>query len=540
MSIITKDLILSSDKIKKKLDLFNVIADVLFKKKFITDKKKLIKDLQYRENIGSTAFENGLMIPHCRTDSVKETKLVIVKFPDREFNSIDKKKTNFAVCILVPKSLEKEHLSILSKISSIFSTSKSLEAFKKLSIDNKVKKIINVTKAKKEKKNENKVIKYDFVAVTSCAAGIAHTYMARDGLLEAAEKLGLKAKVETRGAITENSLTDSDIDAANFVIIAADVDIPQTRFSGKKLYITDTNDAIRDSEKVISKAKESQIFYGKAQKLGKLTIGGKDKKKRRVLGKAVMSALSFMIPIVIAGGILMSIPNALAAGGNTHGGTWHFPNKFVEALWQFGHIGLILMVPIFAMFLAFKIGGKPAMPASLIGGFFINDGSLMGKYSLFDLPKTMGGAASAGFLGGLLVGIFVGYLVKAMQWIKWHRYVKPVSNLMIVPILSSFITFLFVVYVIGSPMTWVMAQLYNGLAAINGSGMGVSVGIGILFAMLMSIDLGGPINKTTLTVATIIFADTYTKWKSKFYSSNSCSSSNISSSIRNVISYYNF
>ncbi|CAM9112660.1 PTS fructose transporter subunit IIABC [Mycoplasma todarodis] len=512
--IISEELIVSSKSINSKKDLFKLIANTMKKNKLTTDVEGLTKDLEERESLGSTAFENGLMIPHCRTKHINETKLVIVKFNDNNFDSIDSKETNFAVAILVPEIAEKEHLVILSKLSRVFSTKEKLEQFKK---NTKKEKVAVVTSAiNEEEVQDKKVDKYDFVAVTSCAAGIAHTYMARDGLVDGAKKLGLNAKVETRGATTENRLTAKEIEDAEFVIIAADVSISKKRFAGKKILVVDTNAAIRDGVDVIERAKDAEVSYGKAEKVGKLRIGGTDKKKQKLLGKAVMSALSFMIPIAIAGGILMAIPNAAAAGGNSSGGTWHFPNKFSNALWDFGHIGLILMVPILAMFLAYKIGGKAAMPAALIGGFFINDGQLMGKYTLISLPQGIGGSASAGFLGGLVVGIGVGYLVRMMQWIKWHRWIKPVSNLMIIPILTSFITFLIVTYVIGSPMTWVMAELYIGLSKVNSAGLGVSILIGILFAALMAIDLGGPINKTTLTVATVIFMDTLAKGDPNF------------------------
>ena len=507
--LINEKLIIDSNDIFSKDDLFSLITDTLLKEKFTKNKSKLKIDLIKRENLGSTAFENGLMIPHCRSKYIKEIKLVIVNFNENNFESIDKKMTDFAVAIIVPEKAGNDHLKILSKLSKLFSTKEKLNLFKEMT---PLEKVENINKIKIDdkvaEKDNTKKIKYDFVGVTSCAAGIAHTYMARDGLLDAASKLNLTAKIETRGSITENSLSAQEINDAKFVVIAADVTISKKRFSGKKLYETDTNSAIRDGISVIEKAKKQSIFYGKAEKVGILSIGGTDKKKEKALSKAIMSALSFMIPIVVTGGILMAIPNALAAGGNQTGGTWKFPNAFSAALWNFGHIGLILMVPIFAMFLAFKIGGKPAMPAALIGGFFINDGTLMAKFSVFNLPKGLDSSASAGFLGALAVGLIVGYMVRLMQWIKWHKWIKPVSNLMIVPIFSSFLTFLIITYIIGTPMTWLMIQLFIGLKAIQSGGLGASIGIGILFAALMAIDLGGPINKTTLTVATIIFTDT--------------------------------
>ena len=503
--LITKKLIIKNNNVLNKTDLFQLICDVLLKEKFIDDESKLLNDLVARENLGSTAFENGLVIPHCRTSAIKEPKLVVVGFNDNDFDSIDKNKSNFAVAIIVPDSAANEHLKILSKLSKLFSTKDKLELFKKMSVNEKVSQINGIKLDDNKKVNtEIKKGNYDFVGVTSCAAGIAHTYMARDALLEAAQKLNLKAKIETRGSITENSLSKEEIDNAKFVVIAADVTISKKRFAGKRLYETDTNSAIRDGVSVIENAMKSKKLTGNRANKADNT----PKKREKLLGKAVMSAISYMIPIVIVGALLMAIPSITIAGDNKPGTTPAFPNSFIAALYAFGGVGLKLMVPMFAMFLAFKIGGKPAIPAALIGGYFINDGALMGKFSIFDLPKDISSSASAGFLGGLAVGLIVGYMVRLMQWIKWHRWIKPVSNMMIVPIFSSLLTFMIIVYIIGTPMTWLMAQLFIGLKAIQSGGIWASIGIGILFAVMIAVDLGGPINKTAWSVSMLIFAQT--------------------------------
>ncbi|WP_338983889.1 fructose-specific PTS transporter subunit EIIC [Spiroplasma endosymbiont of Othius punctulatus] len=505
--ILNKNLISKVDNIETKEDLFKVMIELISNEKRTTNKEKLLEDILSRELEGSTAFEHGLMIPHSRSKFINEVTLAIVEFNDSDFDSLDAKKTNFAVGIFVPDSKADEHLNVLSKISTIFSSEDKLNNFKLASSEDKVKIINDSINAVFI--NESSDEDYDIVGITACAAGIAHTYMARDALYEAAHQMGYKIKIETRGAITENVLTEKEIQNAKCVVIAADLTISKTPFSGKKLYETGTRPAIKNAKQVIENAFAAEVDYGKGQKLGKLRIGNTDKSKGNILGKSVMSALSFMIPITIVGGILMAIPNAMAAGGNIEGGTWAFPNAFVEALWNFGHIGLIMMVPMLSMFLAFKLGGKPAMPAALIGGYFINDGALMSKFTLIDLPGELNGQVSAGFLGGLAVGIIVGYLVRGMRYIKWHPFIKPVSSLMVVPLVTSFLTFLIVVYVIGSPMTWIMAMLFMGLSKLDEfGGIWASLGVGMLFAALMAIDLGGPINKTTLTVATVIFTTT--------------------------------
>ncbi len=343
------------------------------------------------------------------------------------------------------------------------------------------------------------------VAVCACAAGIAHTYMARDRLKEAAGKLGLEIKIETRGAMVENILSDEDVKEARVVIIAADIDVDLSNFIGKRMLSVSTNEAIKDGVAVINEALENgKKFIGKGAKVGKLRIG---KTKGNSLSKALMTALSFMIPITIAGGLLIAIPNALAI---TPDGGWAFPNSFTEAMWNFGHVGLLLMVPILSMFLAKAIGGKPAMAAGLIGGFFINDGVMMGKFSPVPLPTDIG-SASGGFLGGLLVGFIVGYMCVGLRWINWPKSIKPVVGLMIIPVVSTFLTFLIVVYIIGGPITYIVGELYIGLNSLSHSAPWANILIGMLAAGLIAVDLGGPINKTTMLVAQAIFIDTLTK-----------------------------
>ncbi|MGL4951581.1 MAG: PTS fructose transporter subunit IIC [Mycoplasma sp.] len=360
--------------------------------------------------------------------------------------------------------------------------------------------------------------KKKIVAISSCAAGIAHTYMAKEKLIEGATKLGYDIKVETRGAITENVLSQDDINNADMVIIAADVDIDLLQFISKKVWVVDTNAAIKDPEQVINDAfKLAKIHYGKGSKSGNIRLGSEKKTK---YSKYIMTAIGFMVPITIAGGLLMAVPNALAI---TPDGGWEFPNKFSQALWQFGQIGLRLMGPILAMFLANAIGGKSAMPAGLLGGFFITDSSYMSSYSPIPLPPGISAdAANAGFLGALVVGFVAGYLVEGLKWVNWPKSLKSVIGLMIIPVLSSFAMFVIVVYVIGGPLTWLVSQLYVFLNSLSGSAAWANILIGMLFSALICVDLGGPINKTAMVVAGAIFSDTLLQGNPNFIPNTAC------------------
>lgn len=346
--------------------------------------------------------------------------------------------------------------------------------------------------------------KKKIVAISSCAAGIAHTYMAKEKLVEAAKVLDYEIKVETRGAITENVLTEQDIKKADIVIIAADVAIDQTPFISKRVWVVDTNTAIKDSKKVIEDAFEkAKTFYGKGEKVGIVRLGTE---KKTTFSKYIMTAIGFMIPVTIAAGLLIAIPNALAI---TPEGGWMFPDKFSNALWQFGQFGLRLMGPILAMFLAYAIAGKPGMAAGLIGGYFITDSNAMSSFSPVPLPPGISSsAANAGFLGALIIGFVAGYISQGLKWINWPKPLKGIVGLMIIPLISAFLTFLTTVYIIGGPITWIVSQLYLGLDSLGKTDNWANILLGMLFAGLICVDLGGPINKTTLVVAGAIFTDT--------------------------------
>lgn len=356
------------------------------------------------------------------------------------------------------------------------------------------------------------MINKKIVAISSCAAGIAHTYMAKEKLIYGAKELGHQIKIETRGAVTENVLTNQDIKEADIVIIAADVEIDKTQFISKKVWVVDTNTAIKDPIKVINDAfKEAKIFYGKGEKIGLMRFGTEKKTK---ISKYIMTAIGFMIPITIAGGLLIAIPNALAI---TPDGGWQFPNKFWNALWQFGQFGLRLMGPILAMFLANAIAGKSGMAAGLLGGYFITDSNAMSKFLPIPLPTGISGdAANAGFLGALIIGLVAGYISEGLKWINWPKIIKGIVGLMIIPLISSFIVFIVVVYIIGGPITWIVSQLYVSLNSLSSVAGWANILVGMLFSALVCVDLGGPINKTTLVVAGAIFADTLLQGKPNF------------------------
>ncbi|MDT2831008.1 PTS fructose transporter subunit IIC [Vagococcus carniphilus] len=345
------------------------------------------------------------------------------------------------------------------------------------------------------------------VAVTACAAGIAHTYMAAESLERAAKELGYDVKVETNGAIgAENVLTNEDIENADLVLIASDIKIDPIRFSGKPLFVTKSIPAIEDAEGLIKKAfDEAEVFGKKGSKVGKIQIGN-DKEKVNFFTH-IMSGISYMVPMVIAAGLILTIANLYAFQKDDLGRIveWGFNTDtqmglLMSKLFYVGQVGFKLMIPLFAGFVANSIADKPAIAPAMIGAYLAND------------PEFLGADAGGGFIGAIAVAFIVGYMVKGLKKIKWPKLVRPIVPIMIIPFLATLAITLIVLYVIGTPISLAMDGMYEGLTSLNENYAGAPVIIGAICGAMIGFDLGGPVNKTALVFGTAIFTDTLTKY----------------------------
>ena len=343
------------------------------------------------------------------------------------------------------------------------------------------------------------------VAVTACAAGIAHTYMAAESLEKAAKKAGYKIKVETQGSIgAENVLTEKDIETADVVIIAADINIDLMRFSGKRVLSVKSIDAIEAPEALIKRAyDEAKVFGAKGTKVGKVTLG----KTENNFVKHIMSGISYMTPMVIASGILLAIANIFAFQANELGQivNWGFDTStqmgfFMSKLFEVGQVGFKLMIPLFAAFVANSIADKPAIAPAMIGAYLVNDATYLGTQT------------GGGFLGAILVAFIVGYLVKGLKKIKWPKILQPLLAIMIIPLIATFAIMVIVTYLIGNPIAGLMDSLYSGLTTLNETFAGAPFIIGAIIGGMIGFDFGGPVNKTALIFGTAVYTDTVAKF----------------------------
>ena len=343
------------------------------------------------------------------------------------------------------------------------------------------------------------------VAITACAAGIAHTYMAAESLTKAGNEKGYKIKVETQGSIgAENVLTEKEIEEADVVIVAADISIDLMRFTGKKVFVAKSIDAIKDSEGLIEKAlKEGQVFGARGTKVGKVTLGKTDNK----FVTHIMSGISYMVPMVISAGLLLAVANIFAFQKNDLGQiiNWGFDTStqlgyFMSKLFAVGQVGFKLMIPLFAGFVANSIADKPAIAPAMIGAYLAND------------PEFLGTQTGGGFLSAILVAFIVGYFVKGLKKIKWPKILQPLLAIMIIPLIATFVITVIVLYMIGGPIAGLMDWLYNSLTYLNDTYSSATFIVGAVIGAMIGFDFGGPVNKTALIFGTAVFTDTVAKF----------------------------
>ncbi len=344
----------------------------------------------------------------------------------------------------------------------------------------------------------------NIVAITSCPTGIAHTFMAAEGLEQGAKALGHSIKVETQGSVgAQNTLTDADIQKADLVIIAADTKVDVSRFTGKPIYETSTNAAIKDGQTVVkdalahaaaSPAPAARADYGAQVQAAKAA----QTKKRSGPYKHLLTGVSYMIPFVVAGGILIAL--AFAIGGYriafydtsdisvlTTGFLSNPAQSIGAALFVIGaKAGFLLFVPVLAGFIAYSIADRPGIAPGMIGG-------------------VLAGITGSGFLGGIIAGFLAGYLVYWLnRSIRLPRNLAGIMPVLILPVLGSLIVGLLMLYVVGTPVHLLNQALLNGLKGLQGANAAL---LGLIIGLMMAFDMGGPVNKAAYAFSTGLLLD---------------------------------
>ncbi|MFF4291120.1 fructose-specific PTS transporter subunit EIIC [Streptomyces sp. NPDC001633] len=337
--------------------------------------------------------------------------------------------------------------------------------------------------------------------MTACPTGIAHTYMAAEKLAQAARSLGHRIKVETQGSIgAENVLSDNDVREADGIIIAADKDVDRSRFAGKRVLAVGVAEGIHHPERLIERVRSAPVYgggdgdgartgagagagggAGDRAAAGTATASESGGKERSVAYKALMNGVSYMIPFVVVGGLLIAISLALGGNPQADGGLVIPDGSFWKHVNDVGVIGFTLMVPILSGYIAYAIGDRPALVPGMIGGWIANTGALYDS------------KAGAGFIGAIVTGFLAGYLVQWIKKVRVPKFVQPIMPIIVIPIVATTALGLFFIYVIGKPVAWVFTHLTGWLGGMTGSS---AILLGAILGLMIAFDMGGPVNKT--------------------------------------------
>ena len=306
------------------------------------------------------------------------------------------------------------------------------------------------------------------VAVTACPTGVAHTFMAAEALQRAAEQMGIELQVETRGSVgARNLLDDAAIAAADVVLLAADIEVDSARFAGKKLFRCGTGVALKQPQQTLERAlREGAPMAETAQADGAAASQSTTKSGPY---KHLLTGVSFMLPMVVAGGLLIALSFVFGIEAFKEEGS------LAAALMQIGgEAAFKLMVPVLAGYIAYSIADRPGLAPGMIGGL---------------LASSLG----AGFIGGIIAGFLAGYAARGLnRWLQLPVSVEALKPILIIPLLASLFTGLTMIYVVGKPV----AELLGGLTAfLDGMGSTNAIMLGLLLGAMMCVDLGGPINK---------------------------------------------
>ena len=318
------------------------------------------------------------------------------------------------------------------------------------------------------------------IAITACTVGVAHTYMAAENLEKAGAAMDVNIKVETHGSVgIENPLTEQDIEEAEGLIIAADTEIDKSRFVDKQIIEVGVQGGIKQPETLINKIlnHEGKIFSGSSGSSTEKSKGnGKDK---NVFYRSLMNGVSYMVPFVVTGGLLIAI--ALSLGGVPTEGGFVIPEGSIWShINNIGEAAMSFMIPILAGYIAMSIADRPGLVPGMIGGYIAANGSFYGS------------EANTGFIGGIIAGFLAGYVALAIKKIPVPKAVQSVMPVIFIPVFSSLIVGLLFVFLIGAPVTTLFTNLTEWLASLEGASTAI---LATIIGAMIAVDMGGPFNK---------------------------------------------
>ena len=489
---------------KTKSETLDMAIDLMVKSDKISDREAYRKQVYLREEESTTGIGDGIAIPHGKCDAVKKPGLAAMVIKNGvEFEALDDEPVTLLFLIAAPNTEDNIHLDVLSKLSVMLMDEEFTESLRNASSVDEFMDIID--RADSEKKDIDERLadtgstegtQAKILAVTSCPTGIAHTYMAAEGIEKAAKAKNCFVKIETRGSGgAKNVLTDQEIADADCIIVAADAKVPMERFDGKKVIECQVSDGISKADQLIERAinGDALIYHaavGSQSSASSARSGGNVGHK---IYTQLMNGVSHMLPLVVGGGILIAIAflidglsvdlSALPADQRANFGT------ITPAAALFKNIGdtaFGFMLPILAGFIAMAIGDRPALALGLVGGMMAANGK-------------------SGFLGALIAGFAAGYIIFGLRKVcdKLPEALEKIAPVLIYPVVGILIMGLLMIFIVEPIMGGINTGLNN---ALTGMGSSSKVILGIVLGGMMAIDMGGPFNKAAYVFGTAAIA----------------------------------
>lgn len=483
----------------------------------ITDIEAYTKQVIAREEESTTGVGDGIAIPHGKCSAVSRPGLAAMIIRDGvDYDSLDGEPVNVLFLIAAPDSEDNVHLDVLSKLSVLLMDEEFIRKLKAAKDIGEFLEVIDNADSESKSIDErlqdtgtynagnsdtNPADRY-IAAVTSCPTGIAHTYMAAEGLEKAAKKAGCTIKIETRGSAgAKNVLTDEDIEKAECIIVAADAKVPMARFEGHKVIECQVSDGINKADELISQALSGDVPEYQVQGMGRSSDDSQasvvKKNKSGGVGHQIytqlMNGVSHMLPFVVGGGILIAIAflidginvdmNSLSEAERANFGTI----TPVAALFKnIGGAAFGFMLPVLAGYIAMAIGDRPALALGFVGGYIAANGK-------------------SGFLGALVAGFAAGYIILGLRKLcdKLPEALEKIAPVLIYPVVGILVIGLGMNYVIEP----VMGAINTGLNSfLVGMGSSSRIILGFVLAAMMAIDMGGPFNKAAYVFGTASIA----------------------------------
>ena len=487
---------------KSKNEALDQMVELMAKSGKINDLEAYRQEVYRREEEGTTGVGEGIAIPHGKGAFVDKPGLAAMVVKDGvDYDSLDGEPVHLIFLIAAPNTKDNVHLDVLSKLSVLLMDEDFSRALQNAKSPEEFMKIVD--EADQEAPDLDEKLKADeatsedqfrILAVTACPTGIAHTYMAAEGLEKAAKAKGCFIKVETRGSGgAKNVLTAEEIKNADCIIVAADTKVPMDRFNGKKLIEVQVSDGISKADKLIEQAMSGNVPVYTASENAEVSEKKAGGSKGHQIYMQLMNGVSHMLPFVVGGGILIALAflidglcvdmTSLTAEARQSFGSI---TPVAATLKSIGDLAFGFMLPVLAGFIAMSIADRPGLAVGFVGGAIAANGK-------------------SGFLGALVAGFLAGYLILLLKKLfeKLPEALEKIAPVLLYQVFGILIVGLVMTFVVEPPIGALNTALNTALTNMSGSS---KVLLGIIVAGMMAVDMGGPFNKAAYVFGTASIA----------------------------------